>query len=913
MPLEEKLIMSKEEYRTIFEHTGNATVIIEEDTTISLVNEQFERLSGYSREEVEGKKSWAEFVAKEDLDMMKEYHRLRRNDPNAAPTWYEFRFVDRQGEVRNVSLTVGMIPGTRRSVASLADITEKKRIEAQLAANEEKYRAIVENSPNLVGIIQEGFLTYVNKTACDRLGWTFEEMTSPGFNFLEKIVSDEHRNLVRENLVKRMRGDAVPSYEVNLLTRGGSRIPVLVRGERITYRGKPADVVILIDIAMRKKMEEDLRFAEERFRIAAESASDLVWEWDIPSQRLEWFGKIDETLGYAMNEFPRTIRAWEEIIHPEDRPRVLEALDRHLKQRQPYSEEYRVRRKDGSILVWTDRGKALFDKNGIPYRMVGTCTDVTNRKMAESALNRRLEFERTVARISSRFLEATEINDAVNTSLREIAKLSGAGRAYVFLFSDNGTRMSNTHEWCVEGVTPQINNLQNMPTKHFPWWMEKLRKGEPIKIDDASKMPAEAKTEQKILLLDQDIKSLLVLPLYVGAELAGFIGFDNLSRTNQWTEEDVALLKVSSKIIGDAFRHKRLEDEIKKHAQILERKIQERTEEIERLNATITERLIQKINQISHISEVREKLKESTSIENSLAVILEGLTEDLGLDVAAIFLVDQENSKVDLKALKSNTMMNIAKTYRLDRPFVEYECMDKNATVSIAVENELSILGTKTVHCAPIMLANEMAGFLAAGNFDENHLDESDLSVLKLYSGLVSTVFEIANLTIEPTRETVEARESGYQIAPGSSVMVEDDIDLAYDLFIDRVLSGMEGLMVTRILPKKIRQKYGLEKTPIIWLNDEKIEGQITINNVQDLSIAISNFVTKAQKPVILIDGIEFLISRSGFDSVYRFLQTKRSQIESTDSILVLPLFKDALDPKEAKLVQREFQLFKHT
>jgi hypothetical protein len=239
--------------------------------------------------------------------------------------------------------------------------------------------------------------------------------------------------------------------------------------------------------------------------------------------------------------------------------------------------------------------------------------------------------------------------------------------------------------------------------------------------------------------------------------------------------------------------------------------------------------------------------------------------------------------------------------------------MDKNATVSIAVENELSILGTKTVHCAPIMLANEMAGFLAAGNFDENHLDESDLSVLKLYSGLVSTVFEIANLTIEPTRETVEARESGYQIAPGSSVMVEDDIDLAYDLFIDRVLSGMEGLMVTRILPKKIRQKYGLEKTPIIWLNDEKIEGQITINNVQDLSIAISNFVTKAQKPVILIDGIEFLISRSGFDSVYRFLQTKRSQIESTDSILVLPLFKDALDPKEAKLVQREFQLFKHT
>ncbi len=903
--------MSQEEYRTIFENTGNATVIIEEDATISLVNSQFERLSGYSREEVEGKKSWTEFVASEDLDRMKEYHRLRRSDPNSAPMSYEFRYVNRYGDVRNVSVTVGMIPGTRRSVASLADITEQKRIEEKLAANEEKYRAIVENSPNLIGIIQEGLLTYVNKTACDRLGWTYEEMTSPSFNFLEKLVSQEHRDLVRENLEKRMRGEIVSAYEVDILTRDGSKIPVLVRGEKITYCGKPADVVILIDITERKKIEEDLRYDRERFRIASESASGLVYEWDIQTHRLEWFGKIDETLGYATKEFPRTIRAWEEIIHPEDRPRVLQAVDRHLKQREPFSEEYRVRRKDGVILVWTDRGIALLDKNGIPYRMIGVCTDITNRKMAELALNRRLEFERTTARISSHFLEATEINGGVNASLREIARLSGASRAYLFLFSENGTRMSNTHEWCAEGVTPQIKNLQNLPTEYFPWWMAKLRKGEAIEIDDASKMPEGAKTEQKILLLDQDIKSLLALPLYVGTELAGFIGFDNVIGTSQWTEDDVALLRVSSKIIGDALRHKQLEDEIRNHAQILESKVHERTEEIERLNATITERLIQKISQISHISEVREKLKQSTGIENSLEVILEGAMKDLSLDVAVVFLVDKEKGEVDVKALKSSTRMNIAKTYRLDKPFVEYECMDTNASVSILVEKKLSILGTKTVHCAPIMFGNEMMGFLAAGNFDENRLDESDLSVLKLYSGLVSTIFETANLAIEPIRETMETRKSSYEIASGSSLMVEDDIDLAYEIFVDRVMSGMEGLMVTRIFPKKIREKYGLEKTPIIWLNDEKIEGQLTINNVQDLSIAISNYVAKAQKPAILIDGIEFLMSRSGFDSVYRFLQTKRSQIESTDSILVLPFFKDALDPKEARLIQREFQLFK--
>ena len=120
---------SENEYRTIFETTGTATVIIEEDTTLSLVNTQFEELFGYSREEVEGKKSWTEFIVDEDLERMKEYHRLRRIDPNAAPTNYEFKLVDKAGNIKTIFLSVSMIPGTGKSIASLLDLTEHKRAE----------------------------------------------------------------------------------------------------------------------------------------------------------------------------------------------------------------------------------------------------------------------------------------------------------------------------------------------------------------------------------------------------------------------------------------------------------------------------------------------------------------------------------------------------------------------------------------------------------------------------------------------------------------------------------------------------------------------------------------------------------------------------------------------------------------
>jgi PAS domain S-box-containing protein len=118
---------SESEYRTIFETTGTATVIIEEDTTLSLVNTKFEELSGYSQEEVEGKKSWTEFIVEEDLERMNEYHRLRRIDPTAAPTSYEFRLIDKAGNIKAIFLSVSMIPGTGKSIASLLDLTERKR------------------------------------------------------------------------------------------------------------------------------------------------------------------------------------------------------------------------------------------------------------------------------------------------------------------------------------------------------------------------------------------------------------------------------------------------------------------------------------------------------------------------------------------------------------------------------------------------------------------------------------------------------------------------------------------------------------------------------------------------------------------------------------------------------------------
>ncbi len=129
---EEARRASEERYRTIFESTATANIIVSEDSLILMANNNFADLCGYAKKELEGKMSWTAFIHQDDLESMKTYHKMRRIDSRSAPASYEFRLIDRQGKIRELFMNIAVIPGTTDRVASMVDLTERKQLEIQL-------------------------------------------------------------------------------------------------------------------------------------------------------------------------------------------------------------------------------------------------------------------------------------------------------------------------------------------------------------------------------------------------------------------------------------------------------------------------------------------------------------------------------------------------------------------------------------------------------------------------------------------------------------------------------------------------------------------------------------------------------------------------------------------------------------
>lgn len=256
--------------------------------------------------------------------------------------------------------------------------------------------AVVNAIPNLVVILdRQGRIVSFNQSCETTTGYSFAEVQ--GLYIWEQLVVPEEIESIKRVFENR-RSTATPNEYINdWVTKDGGRRAIAWSNTVLCDAKGEMEYIIStgIDISDRYATEAALRQSTERFRITAENTSDLIYEWEIATGRVEWFGNIDEQLGYEEGGFAPTRQAWLDRLHPSDRERVENAIDRHLQTREPFDEEYQIQRADGIYLYWSDRGTALWDEQGEPYKWIGATTDITLRQWAQTEI---LKLNRTLKR-----------------------------------------------------------------------------------------------------------------------------------------------------------------------------------------------------------------------------------------------------------------------------------------------------------------------------------------------------------------------------------------------------------------------------------------------------------------------------------------------------------------------------------
>ncbi|MCF7927946.1 MAG: PAS domain S-box protein [Spirochaetales bacterium] len=273
-----------------------------------------------------------------------------------------------------------------RSMGMVQDITHQKRAQEELRKSKDRYKRLVNNSPNLImeTDVDTHEVISCNPAMAKNLGTTIEDII--GRKIDEFIPSDI---LLKRVEVSQKAIDTGTVQTLDDERRGKyfhtTYIPV-IHAERRSIQ------TITIDITDSKTEYEKLQETRKRFDLAIEGTGAGLWDWDMKSNRVVYSQKWKEMLGYEDHEIENSFYGWKKLWHPDDAARIERAMSDYLEGKtEDYEIIHRLLHKDGTWRWILTRGGILKDPEGNPYRWVGTNLDITNSKQNEEDLKKALE------------------------------------------------------------------------------------------------------------------------------------------------------------------------------------------------------------------------------------------------------------------------------------------------------------------------------------------------------------------------------------------------------------------------------------------------------------------------------------------------------------------------------------------
>lgn len=365
------LEVSYKERTQILESIGDAFFAVDKDWIVTYWNKEAEQVLGKKREDIVGCHLWTEYADVKDTDFYREYHRAMETQQNVTFEEY-YATLDKWFEV-------SAYPSPNSLSVYFKDVTLRKAADSRLInANNEKTRILERITEAFVSLDNNWCYTYMNKQA----GIIFNR--DP-----EKMIGKHIWTEFPEGLNQPFH----LAYEKAMATQEYIYIeehykPYDLWFENHIYPSPDGISIFFRDVTDRKRNEEKLKIANERFELVTRTTTDAIWDWDIINDNFYRGEGFEKLFGYTVKRNLNEVDFWNDTFHPEDLPKIKASLEVALKNIavHEWQMEYRIILPEGFVKTVVDKGVIIRDEHGKPQRMIGAITDISFKKEAEQAI-----------------------------------------------------------------------------------------------------------------------------------------------------------------------------------------------------------------------------------------------------------------------------------------------------------------------------------------------------------------------------------------------------------------------------------------------------------------------------------------------------------------------------------------------
>jgi PAS domain S-box-containing protein len=634
---------------------------------------------------------------------------------------------------------------------------------------------------------------------------------------------------------------------------------------------------------------DETHFLKDYFETVISTSEDMIYIVDLDGKFVFANRKAKEVMGESI-----VGTYYEEVIVPEYREKVKKEFGKRLQGKISPIYEIQVFNADKDKIWLEISGTPLFQQGKV-VGICGSARDITEKMQIEQQ-------RQHLTLIANNILQRKNLKKIMDTVAEAIHDHCGFGRVIISLLDDTFEATNLAFAGLSEEEKEKAMKRHLSPRQRKSILSRKFKVGQSYYIPHNRVPWRERGVESKLKLeqmKDWHPDDFLFIPLH-GAEekVIGLISVDDPADGKAPTAESLAPVELFATQAAIAIENAWLYEEISRHTELLESRVEERTRKREAL------------------LETSFRLRETTSWDRGMKIILEGIAKGFGFENAELFLINEarrtlEDIAVLGKEKKDDIPLN-------DTAYVSVQC--------VAQKEPINIRGASTDHrvkkqiepilenfaWVPIMTQNEVLGAISVYNRkSETPISDEEVEDLMLFASQAAHFVENTRFLISPAVENTLKSAMKYTLEPGESYLIEShDTAEVFDIFRDAVIHGIQGFSICRTHPKKVRGKYQLKKTPILWLSTIGTGDSVDPKDLAKINHLVNEFLKRAIDSVVLLEGIEYLIIQNNFEKVIKALNSLNDYITISGSRLLVPVSPKTLSEKELSILEKEFKVF---